>query len=131
MSLIKNDFFSLSGVSEDALLRRLANSEEYTVNEIEMVSARSERLFPHDFELSEELTEDFRVLAKHTRVELTPRNLSSHRKYIGPVIVASKRILFKLLSAILKDTLGAQEIYNRHMLKVLAKECSKGNLKRC
>jgi hypothetical protein len=121
MSLIKNDFFSLSGVSEDALLRRLANSEEYTVNEIEMVKARSERLFPFDFELSEELTEDFRVLAKHTRVELTPRNLSSHRKYIGPVIVASKRILFKLLSAILKDTLGAQEIYNRHMLKVLAK----------
>lgn len=125
MSLLRNDFFNLSSTSESALLSRLANSDKYTVDEIRDVSARSERLFPRDFELSKELTEDFRILAKHTRVELTPRNLTSHRKYIGPVIVICKRILFKIVSVILKDTLAAQEIYNRHTLKLLAKEVSR------
>ena len=125
MSLLKIDFFNLSAVSQEALSRRLANSDEYTVNEIEAVSSCLERLFPPDFAISKELTETFRLLAKYTRVDLRPRNLSSHRKYIGPVIVMCKQMLFKIVGVIMKDTLNGQEIFNRHLLKALAIESSR------
>jgi hypothetical protein len=125
MSLLRNDFFGLSKVSKDALEKRLSNSDEYTVNEISEVSNRSEKLFPNNFEISEEQTEIFRILTKFTRAELRPRNLTSHRKYFGPVIVGIKRVLFKLLGVILKDTLQSQEVFNRYAVKALAQESSK------
>jgi len=125
MSLLKNDFFELSAVSEDALNRRLSNSDEYSAKEIEEVASFSERLFPPDFEITTELTENFRVLTRHSKVELRPKEISSHRKFVGPIIVAFKSVLFKLMGVILKDTLASQEIFNRYVVKALAKESEK------
>ena len=124
MSLLKNDFFDLSSVSKSALDRRIDISDEYTVNEISVVSSRSERLFPTDFEISKEETENFRVLARHTKLEMSLRNITSHRKYVGPAIVFCKKIILKLVGVILKDTLIAQEIFNRHTIKILARQSS-------
>jgi len=125
MSLLRNDFFGLSTVSKDALDKRLSISDNYTVNEIEEVSNRSERLFRDNFEISKEQTELFRVLASHAHVKLHPRNITSHRKYIGPIIVGLKKVLFKLVGVILKDTFNTQEMFNRYTIKTLARESSR------
>jgi hypothetical protein len=120
MSLLKNDFFSLSTVVEEALRSRLRGNSSYTEVEIADVMKRSEKLFDAEKEISRSITEDFRALTKFAQVELRPRELTSHRKYIGRFIVLFKKCAFKLMSALLKDTLRSQEIFNRKVVKTLA-----------
>jgi hypothetical protein len=101
----------LASKAENELEIRLRGQQNYSSDEIERVSSLDSRLFPPNYSLSKEATRDLRALCSLSQCELMhPAKISSHRRIIGRPIVAAKRLLWRLISLHLKDTLsGLQE----------------------
>ncbi|MCC6953211.1 MAG: hypothetical protein IT290_03755 [Deltaproteobacteria bacterium] len=106
-----------------SLARRIQESQSahgasYTREEVEDISEVSTALFPKGLELSDKETEDFRALCSFSQVTLKPaREIRSHRKYIGKVIVAVKRATWPFIAFHMKDTMrGVQEFQIRTVL---------------
>ncbi|MCB0346764.1 MAG: hypothetical protein KDD66_16730 [Bdellovibrionales bacterium] len=101
-----------------ALSARLERSVDYNQAEIEKVSRLSHRLVPKGISVDEHTSERLRALARLSQTELQPPiSLKSHRKIIGPVIVAAKRAIWPLLGALLKNFVEAQREYNSLLLE--------------
>jgi len=120
MSVKSLDSLQLMQRAEEALKQRVAADPHYTFQEIDEVERCSKQLFARDFPLSEEATERFRYLARFAQFELRPTFLRSHRPIIGPVIVTAKRIAWRVLSALLKDAVRGQQLYNYAVIRNLA-----------
>ena len=121
MYLIQRDNFDLNSKLNHALQARLTGQQDLTHEEIEVIKVRETRIFPKDYELSLEQTESFRVLCKFSKFDLTPRHISSHRKYVGPLIVSGKRVFYRLIALLLRDVLAGQEVFNKETVKALAR----------
>jgi len=79
---------------------------------------------------SDELLERLRRTAQIWDVSLKPREITSHRKVLGPFIVGIKRLIYPVLSFFLEDTLRQQRDFNAAVLRCLvelAHEQRKGN----
>lgn len=93
--------------------------EHYSTTEIEHISALDSALFPADFELNEVDSNTFRSLARLSHCALKPAHLQSHRKIIGPFIVAVKKLIWKFMKVHLEHAFdGLQEfcswmVYNQ------------------
>lgn len=83
---------------EESLAQRVREGESYTPEEIERVAGLDHRIFPQDFELDVETTEHFRALTLLSQSELKPASqITSHRRFVGPLIVALKRLSWPLI----------------------------------
>lgn len=64
----------------------------------------------------EDLTEKehsiLRSLCRLSNVELLPFSIVSHRRFVGPVIVAAKRFIFRFLQVLLRDLVRQQRDFN-------------------
>ncbi len=69
---------------------------------------------------SEKDLEKLRRLCQLWDVDIRVGNISSHRKFIGPIIVAIKRVLFPLVKVLLKDFLEQQREFNAVTIGLLA-----------
>ena len=97
---------------EQALQSRLDSSEySYSTKEIDRIAGLDSRLFPADFMLDKQTSEQMRALAMLTRCELRAnKEISSHRPLAGPVIVAVKKLLWRMMRVHLDDAFkGLQE----------------------
>ncbi len=107
------DFPDLEEAIERKLARRLSDSLEYSFEEINRIRELDVRLFPPELELSEEQTNAFRAMASLSQCALKPSSVRSHRKFIGPVIVALKRITWQLVKVHLLSAFDAlQELFS-------------------
>jgi len=65
--------------------------------------------------------ERLRRLCQLWDVDLRPaREITSHRRFIGPVIVAAKRLLFPIVRFFMQDTLRQQREFNATAIALLA-----------
>ena len=95
--------------AKDALNSRLKSAENYTLDEIAEISSLERKLFPQS-SIDKETTDLFRRLSALSNIKLTPsREITSHRKLIGPLIVAVKRISYPLIRVHLKRIFEALE----------------------
>jgi hypothetical protein len=84
--------------------------EHYTAGEIDHISNLDSSMFPPGFELDETTSNTFRSLARLSHCALKPAHLRSHRKIIGPIIVAIKKLIWKLVKVHLEPAFdGLQE----------------------
>ena len=82
----------------------------YTQAEIEQVANLDRALFPAGFVLEKDKCEELRVLARLSRCELKHSHMiTSHRKVLGPFIVAGKRLLWRIVRANLENHFSALE----------------------
>ena len=108
------------------LQARLASHASYSLAETETVT-----LMPHHFiaasaALSDKECERLRELAILSRCGLRYLEpIHSHRKIVGPIIVAGKKLLWKLLYAQLRKQFDAMEEFNGAMVENLAREMSR------
>ena len=65
-------------------------------------------------------------LCQMYNVEINHRAITSHRPVVGPVIVAFKKVLFRLMSALLGPTLRQQREFNATVITLLCKLASSG-----
>ena len=74
-------------------------------------------------ELDKQTSERFRALASFSQLELKPaREIKSHRKIIGPIIVALKRMSWPLIKIHLKDSFESLEQFSAWSLDTIAKQ---------
>ena len=98
---------------EKNLEMRLQSRSDLTASEIEKVAELDKSLFPGEFEISEEARESLRVLCSYSRCELrSGRDIRSHRRFVGPVIVFLKRLSWPLIRFHLKDTFESMQLFH-------------------
>jgi len=72
-------------------------------------------------QLSTDRLEKLRRLCQLWEVDLKPpREISSHRPLIGPIIVGAKKLFFPILRVFLKETLRKQRDFNAAAIALLA-----------
>ena len=71
-------------------------------------------------QVSEGRLEKLRRLCQLWDVHLKGTEISSHRPVIGPVIVFGKKILYRILSVLLKDFVRQQKSFNAGVVSLLA-----------
>jgi hypothetical protein len=69
--------------------------------------------------LTSERLELIRKLCQLWEFDVVPPKVSSHRKIIGPCIVALKRCLFPIVRVLLKDSIKRQREFNATVIKLL------------
>ncbi len=70
--------------------------------------------------VSDEILERLRMLCQLWSIELRPRTITSHRPFIGPIIVAFKKALYPLISFFLKDLIRQQKDFNAATIRLVA-----------
>lgn len=102
-------------------VRRHLTEGHYKQGDIDFVRDVSFLPVKGQLDVSDQLLERLRRLCQLWEVDLlAPRQLSSHRKFIGPLIVAAKRLAFPILKIFLKDTLRRQRDFNAQVIVTLA-----------
>lgn len=71
-------------------------------------------------QIDDVLVEKLRLLCKFWDVYPTAGSISSHRKFIGPIIVAFKKALFSMLRVLLKPAFEKQRNFNAQVIEMLA-----------
>ncbi|NDC39462.1 MAG: hypothetical protein EBZ48_15725 [Proteobacteria bacterium] len=73
-----------------------------------------------DLTVSDKRLEQLQKLCQLWDVQLRPKEVTSHRKIIGPLIVAAKRLAYPVLGAFLKDSFHQQRSFNAAAIALLA-----------
>lgn len=108
---------------EANLNSRLKNQVNFDRLEIEKVSSLDCALFPKDFVLDQKRNEEYRILACSAQLELKPaREIRSHRKYLGKLIVLIKRASWPLVRIHLKDTVEHMRDFSSQALYTMARQ---------
>ena len=94
---------------------------DMSTDEIVKVSGRDKALFPKGFAIPAETMETFRLLCTWSRCQLRPaREIRSHRRFIGPVIVFLKRLSWPFIQFHLKDTFESMELFHSRLIYAYA-----------
>ena len=121
------DLGALNDSIESAVRARVNASEEYTWAETKDIAAMNRKLFPDGFEVDSEPLERLRVLARLYRCEIQPpHSIKSHRKIVGPLIVAAKRMLWPIINLHMEPCLDQLQEFHSHLLYSHAMEIHRG-----
>jgi len=100
---------------------RKANARHYSEQELSYVASFEHKLLPEDIDLDFRSLENLRVLANFSQFELKiAREISSHRKYIGPLIVFFKKASWPFIKIHLKETFDGLSELSAWSLKTLS-----------
>ena len=97
---------------------QLSKSEVERVRKLDLAAVSGQLNIP-DSQL-----EKLRRLCQVWDVDVRLTHLSSHRRYIGPLIVFFKRATLPVLRLLLKDTLRQQRDFNAAALALLSELCA-------
>ena len=128
MFIVPNKHFDVSSISQAVngnLRTRLHGPVDLSQEEIDNVAELYHPLVPKGAKLADKQLEELRALAVCSRCEMKALpTITSHRPFIGPIIVMMKRILWPFLRAQLRGTLNAQQEFNSRLLYGLAQALS-------
>lgn len=121
--MIINDTYNLNSKIDGNLSARIANSSNYDANEIRIVNEFKSALFPKDFVLDLKRNEEYRILARNAQIELKPaREIKSHRKHLGKLIVFVKKLSWPLVKIHLKESVEHMRDFSSQALYTMARQ---------
>jgi hypothetical protein len=127
-------WISVCGESDAALAARtsarvaeLQSRGVCTIAEQEHVRGLTLGPSQHGFSTSTYRLELLRRLCQIYSIEIKEREISSHRPVIGPVIVAVKKVLFKIVKVLLGPTFKHQRDFNAVAVSLLIDLCNESN----
>lgn len=91
-----------------------------TEKEINHISGLKASVVEGDLRLNDVVLEKIRTLCMSWDIDIKPREISSHRRFVGPIIVAVKKMLYPILRALLFNTIQAQRHFNGTVISVLS-----------
>lgn len=100
------------------------SSGAFTEQDIWNIQNRKMSLIPDDLVLSPERLEKLRRLCQTWEVDLRAGQITSHRKFVGPVIVRMKKILFPLVRFVMKDFIREQRDFNAATISIISDLCN-------
>lgn len=109
-------------VDEEKLIARLhaRMDNTYTQDEIESVVNYDSRIFKKELNLTQKDVDLLKHLINISQVKISvPKSIVSHRKYLGPVIVFFKKIVYRLVGYCISPTLKIQSDFNTTLIAYL------------
>jgi hypothetical protein len=119
-SILGRDDSQLAEVIEQRVRRRI-DSGAYSQKDRVYMEHHRLPLLEGYLEAELEVLEGLRQMAQASDVRLIPPTISSHRPYIGPVIVGIKKALFRVLEVLLREQLRRQRDFNARTLETIIK----------
>ena len=109
----------LSGEVESRVLQRI-EKKEFTSDNVYYVSKVDLRPVKGQLDISDSELEKLRAMCSLWSIELRPAAITSHRKLIGPLIVAAKRLIFPIVRVFMRDALRQQSSFNAATIALMA-----------
>ena len=103
---------------ESKVVSRL-QSKEFRPDEVEYVRTADFCPVQGTLKVSEPELNTLRRLCQAWEIELRPGKITSHRPFIGPVIVAAKKLVFPLIQVFLKDLVKQQKDFNSSAISLM------------
>jgi hypothetical protein len=126
MAITPNPWLKVCGSDQPELEKLLTDQVEkkivagnFAAHDVDYISRYPVSLSSGALTVNDLQLEKLRRLCQLADVQLIPTKISSHRPYIGPVIVAAKKVLFSILAVLLKDTLRKQRDFNAAVIGYL------------
>ena len=112
----------LRGLTEEAKLdaEKLCKNEGLAQEEIHYIEQVDFSPLKKKCSISPAKLEKLRELCALWDVDLKPAKITSHRKFIGPLIVGVKKALFPIVRVFLKDFLRQQRSFNGAVVAALS-----------
>lgn len=113
---------------QDTLRERFARrveAGELTPAEMQYVTDVDVSVNKRGLQVTDKQLEKLRLACQLFDVDLKSRDITSHRKVIGPIIVGVKKFCFPMLRVFMKDFLHQQRCFNAAVIDVLAELSSK------
>ena len=120
---------SLAADIEQSALRRMI-SENITAQDVLNIQNRKLDLIPKNLNVSDERLEKLRRLCQLWEVDIHLGEIRSHRKFIGPIIVGLKKLLFPVIRFMLKDLIREQRDFNAAAIILFADLCNQNSSKK-
>lgn len=95
------------------------SSKEYSEDDIKYIAKLSFLPSLTGGEISDERLRQLKRLSECWDVELRLGEITSHRRFIGPIIVGVKKLLFPMLKSMLSETMKQQRRFNAEVISVL------------
>jgi hypothetical protein len=130
-SAFTTEWLSVAGKADSALARQLResvaariDSGEMPPNEPTRVAETSTAIARGSFVVSSERLELLRGLCQIYSAGIRAEKITSHRKFIGPVIVFVKRSLFRVIASLLGPSFRFQRDFNAGVIRLLGDLCN-------
>ena len=94
--------------------------KEFSTDNVEYVSKIDLRPVKGRLDLSEVELEKLRAMCSLWSLEFRPISIKSHRKLIGPLIVAAKKLIFPIIRIFMRETLQQQSRFNAATIALVA-----------
>ncbi len=94
---------------------------DYNRDEIHYVSKVNLELVNESLSVDQVTLEKLRQACQLWDIQFRPVNISSHRKFIGPVIVALKKLALPIIKLLMKDVIERQRLFNATMIGIVAR----------
>ena len=94
--------------------------KDYSPDNVSYLAKMNLHLSSSELQVSDEMLEKLRRLCQLWDVSLKPLQITSHRKYIGPLIVFTKKLTFRILQVLLKDFIRQQRSFNAACVDAIA-----------
>lgn len=96
------------------------NAARFSARDVEYVSKLKRPLLDRTLNLPDTRLEKLRRLCQLWDLEIRPAKITSHRKFVGPLIVGFKKLLFPVLKVLLKDLVIQQREFNASAISLMA-----------
>lgn len=128
---VETGWLRIGGAADPQLEQILATSVRSWVesgmmppNEAERVARVSTAIASRRFTTSPERLEMLRSLCQIYSAGIRAGKISSHRRFVGPVIVACKKVLFRAIAALLGPSFERQREFNAGVIRLLGHLCN-------
>ena len=91
--------------------------------DVDYIGRINRELVAGTLRVSDSKLEKLRRLCQLWEVDMKVGPVTSHRKYVGPIIVTFKNLLFPILRVLLKDTFRQQRDFNAAAISLLTELC--------
>lgn len=117
----------LECAGQEAVARRIS-AGHYRATDVDYILRLNLPVVEGALNVTDRQLEKLRRLCQLADVDLVPARITSHRAYIGPLIVAAKKVLFSILKVLFKDTLRKQRDFNAAVISYLAESAKSTKL---
>jgi len=131
---IQSTWLEIAGEGASAVAEQLADQVNklrvkgaMPADEQSRVAKLSTALTSDSFVVSPERLELLRGLCQIYSAGIRAEKISSHRKFLGPVIVKIKQVLFRVISVLLGPTFSFQRDFNAGVIRLLGSLCNEAS----
>lgn len=119
-SFIRVGEYSLLEESLRSLIDELIAKKRFSKTDVQNIRSRELDLIRQDLTVSDRHLEKLRSLCQLWEIDISDAEIKSHRRFLGPIIVRVKKLLFPIVRFFIKDLIREQRAFNAEAISLLS-----------